>query len=178
MARCSSCANSTCNLPSWLFARWAKMSKIRLFRSITRHSRVRSKLRCWAGERAWLKITTDASCAVRSRPISSTLPLPANKAASGRWRLPNTTPRTSTPAPRTNSTHSATLSAKSGSPKSRQTTIALSPKSGRSNTITPLSSQLNRRDVRHPHCLLVPRVESTLGEMARPLKWRVCKPSG
>ncbi len=39
-----SCASSTCNFPSWVRARWAKISKIRPVRSITRHSHRRSKV--------------------------------------------------------------------------------------------------------------------------------------
>ena len=58
VARCSSCASSTCSLPSWLRARCAKMSRISSVRSTHRDARVRcSRLRCCAGDSAWSKMT-------------------------------------------------------------------------------------------------------------------------
>ena len=52
VARCSSWASSTCNLPSCERARCAKMSRIRLLRSTTRHRKRFSRLRCCAGDRS------------------------------------------------------------------------------------------------------------------------------
>ena len=78
VARWRSCASSTCNLPSWVRARWAKISKIRPVRSITRHSHKRSRLRSCAGLRAWSKRTTEAPVALTASAISTALPSPTN----------------------------------------------------------------------------------------------------
>ena len=67
---------STCNLPSWVRARWAKISKIRPVRSITRHSHKRSELRSCAGLRAWSKRTTEAPVVLTASAISTALPSP------------------------------------------------------------------------------------------------------
>ncbi len=57
---CLTCASSTWSLPSALRARRAKMSRMRLVRSTTRHSSRRSRLRCCAPVSVWLKITRSA----------------------------------------------------------------------------------------------------------------------
>ena len=77
------CASSTCSLPSALRARSAKMSRMRLVRSTTRHSSARSRFRCCAPESGWLKMTRSAPVPTRSAAISSTLPLPGERRGVG-----------------------------------------------------------------------------------------------
>jgi hypothetical protein len=79
-------ASSTCSLPSWLWARAAKMSRISEVRSATGTPRCCSRLRCCAGLRAWSKITPWACVAATRALISSALPEPTNSAASGALR--------------------------------------------------------------------------------------------
>jgi hypothetical protein len=80
-------ASSTCSLPSWLRARWAKISRISRVRSLTGRPRWRSRLRCWPGLSDWSNSTSVAPCASARALISSALPLPTNSAASGALRL-------------------------------------------------------------------------------------------
>ena len=47
--RWRSSASSTCALPSWVRAFWAKMSRITSVRSMAVRPRIFSRLRCWAG---------------------------------------------------------------------------------------------------------------------------------
>ena len=98
VAMCFSCASSTCSLPSALRARCAKMSRIRLTRSTTRHSSACSRLRCCTPDSAWSKMTRSAPVSRRCAAISSTLPRPANSAGSGRARRPPRLPTTVAPA--------------------------------------------------------------------------------
>jgi len=53
LARCESCASSTCSLPSKLRARCAKISKNQAVRSNTRRPVSFSRLRSWLGVRVW-----------------------------------------------------------------------------------------------------------------------------
>ena len=106
VARWRSCASSTCNLPSWVRARWAKISKIRPVRSITRHSHKRSRLRSCAGLRAWSKRTTEAPVALTASAISTALPSPTKYFGCGALRLPVITCNASTPAEETRDSNS------------------------------------------------------------------------
>src|SRR5690606_12999422 len=100
LARCSSCASSTCSLPSCERARCAKMSRISPVRSTTRQATAFSRLRSCAGESAWFTTTRSAPRARAASRISCALPLPTKLAASGRSRLATTAPTTSAPAER------------------------------------------------------------------------------
>lgn len=129
---CSSCASSTCNLPSWVRARWAKMSRISPVRSSTRHSNARSRLRSWLGVKVWLKITSSTFSALTRSCNSSTLPLPIRYLALGWWRETLTNATVSAPAERTSSWNSCGSSRASGFCPSRCTRTACSPPPGRS----------------------------------------------
>src|SRR6185437_12452818 len=97
------------------------MSRIRLVRSITWRPRRCSRLRCWAGERSWLKITNDAPVCSNADEISSTLPLPAKVAGSGRERLPLITAEIASWSLAANCLNSSRFSAYALSLKSRLT---------------------------------------------------------
>ncbi len=84
---CCSWASSTCNFPSKVFARCAKISRMRATRSITRHSIAPSILRVCAGDKSWLKITRSAQCALTAWRISSTLPLPIKNLILGKRQM-------------------------------------------------------------------------------------------
>lgn len=109
VARWRSCASSTCNLPSWVRARWAKISKIRPVRSMTRHSHKRSRLRSCAGLRAWSKRTTEAPVALTASAISTALPSPTKYFGCGALRLPVITCNASTPAEETRDSNSTRI---------------------------------------------------------------------
>ena len=109
----SSCAISTCNLPSWLLARWAKISRISAVRSMIRTPRFSSKLRCCAGLIAWLNTTQSARCMSTSSLTSSALPLPMYSLASGDFRVPVTAAKTSPPALLTSRCNSSIEASKS-----------------------------------------------------------------
>ncbi len=69
-------ASFTCNLPSLVFARPAKISKISIVRSITFVPIISPKLRNWLPVSGQSKITTSASNSFAMLLSSSTLPLP------------------------------------------------------------------------------------------------------
>ncbi len=98
VARCESCASSTCSLPSKLRARWAKMSKIKPLRSNTRRPVSFSRLRSWLGVRVWSTSTTSASFSSAQARISSALPDPTKYLGSGRAREASTSPTQTVPA--------------------------------------------------------------------------------
>ena len=108
--KCSSCASSTCSLPSWLFARCAKISRIKPVLSSTLACKKRSKLRCCDGLKSWLNATKLVSLASSISFNSSALPLPINNFASGVLRLPSMVARTCIPAEVTNWRSSCRLS--------------------------------------------------------------------
>ena len=96
--KCLSCASSTCSFPSWVRARKAKISRIKPVRSITRHFSTFSRLRSWAGESEWSKITSSASRSLTCSAISSTLPEPIKNFGSGLLRCTEICSRISAPA--------------------------------------------------------------------------------
>ena len=114
-------ASSTCNLPSWLRARWANISRIRNVRSLTGSSRRRSRLRCWPGLRLWSNRISSAPCWAANSLISSALPVPTNSAASGARRLQVMDATGSSPAVRASKPSSSSSPSKLGNPKSTPT---------------------------------------------------------
>src|SRR5436190_17217412 len=78
-------------------------------------------------------MTRSADESRRWAAISSTLPRPANSAGSGRERRPPRLPTTVAPADLASASISARRFGLSERPKSRATTIALSPVAGLSN---------------------------------------------
>ena len=150
VAMCFSWASSTCSLPSLLRARCAKMSRIRLVRSTTRQPSACSRLRCCTPESGWSKITSSADVSPLRAPISSTLPLPAKVAGSGRLRLPVMRPTTSAPADAARAASSFMRSSMWPSPRSSSTRSARLPPSGRSNmSAVPAQSALARGAASH-----------------------------
>ncbi len=116
-------ANSTCNLPSWLRARWAKISRISIVRSLTGHCKKRSKLRCCAGLKAWSNSTSLAWCISTKSLSSSALPLPMNKAGSGALRLHTKSATGCIPAVSASKPSSCSSPSKCEKPKSTPTKI-------------------------------------------------------
>ena len=104
------CASSTCRQPSFVRARWAKMSSIRplLSSTCTPHSSVST--RTCEGDRLLSKITMVASLFSTMRLTSSTLPSPMKLWGSGFSRLCNIMPTDWPPAVSTSAASSARLS--------------------------------------------------------------------
>ena len=75
-------ANSTCALPSRLFACWAKISKINAVRSTTLTLTFPSKLRSCAGESSPSHTTVSAPVFITASLSSKTFPEPINVAGS------------------------------------------------------------------------------------------------
>ena len=69
-------ASSTCALPSWLWAFWAKMSRITAVRSMAVRPSSFSRLSCWAGVSSSSKTTVSQSVSRATSRSSSALPLP------------------------------------------------------------------------------------------------------
>ena len=126
-SRYLSCASSTCNFPSRVLAREAKMSRMSCVRSSTRRSSVRSRLRSCPGLNSLLKITRSAPASSHASASIATLPRPSNSAGSGRRRSCNTCNTTVTPAaaarPRSSSRECSTSTGRS-MPNARPTTAA------------------------------------------------------
>ena len=91
-------ASSTWSLPSALTARWAKISKISIVRSMTGRSSCCSRLRIWRGESSWSKITASAPLFRTNSASSSSRPAPRQVAASGSGRFWVRMPALSYPA--------------------------------------------------------------------------------
>ena len=72
----SSCASSTCSLPSALRACWAKMSRISCVRSTTRAVRASSSFRCCAGLSSSSTSSESARASLNERESSASFPLP------------------------------------------------------------------------------------------------------
>ena len=104
------CASSTCKQPSFVLARWAKMSRINPLRSstCTPHSSVSTRI--WEGDRSLSKMTMVASLFSTMRLTSSTLPSPIKLWGSGFSRLWRMVPTGSPPAVSTSAPSSARLS--------------------------------------------------------------------
>ncbi len=186
---CCSWASSTCSLPSWVRARWAKMSRIRPVRSSTRHSSSRSRLRSWLGLRAWLNMTISASLARTLAAISSSLPLPTNVRGCGAARAPMIYETGSPPADRTSSSNSRGSSRWASLTRSRCTRTARSPESGRSKNNDYLFAAAAYRDGRpgrpfdagvtcRPHRPAGFAAAAARPGRAPPWIWRACTPSG
>ena len=118
-----SCASSTCNLPSLVFARWAKMSRIRVVRSITAAPRAFSRFFCWAGESSWSKMTSSTWLFCTNSASSSTLPI--RVAGSGRSFFWMTLPITLAPADFASSSSSSIERCASYSPVSMAASTAV-----------------------------------------------------
>lgn len=84
------CASSTCSLPSLVFARWAKMSRIRALRSSTGTPMISSSARILPGESSLSNITMVDSVASTSIRTSCALPSPMKLWESGVWRFCST----------------------------------------------------------------------------------------
>src|SRR5690606_21604079 len=141
VAMCLSWASSTCSLPSWLRARWAKMSRIRPVRSTTRRSSAFSRLRSWPGVSGWFTSTRSAPVASHTALISSSLPLPTRVAGLGRSMRAVTTPARVAPAERASSENSSG-SGSAGAPRAwGWISSACSPLRGRSNSWVGLGTR-------------------------------------
>ena len=104
------CASSTCRQPSFVLARWAKMSRIKPLRSMTCTPRSSVSTRIWEGERSLSKITSVALSAATMVLTSSTLPSPMKLWGSGFSRLWRMLPTTRPPAVSTSAASSRRLS--------------------------------------------------------------------
>ena len=82
-----SCASSTCNLPSLVRARWAKISRINAVLSKILMPITLSILRCCAGESSSSKIHKSIFSCWAYKASSCTLPLPIKNAGSGLGRF-------------------------------------------------------------------------------------------
>src|SRR5688500_10104743 len=131
---CRSCASSTCSLPSWLRARWAKMSRIRPVRSTTRRSSAFSRLRSWPGLKGWLTRIRSAPVASAAAFTSSSLPLPIRVAGFGRSMRAVSTAATPAPAERARSANSSNAPSSGGPPACGWISRACSPLRERSNS--------------------------------------------
>ena len=127
-----SCANSTCSLPSWLRARWAKMSRIRPVRSTTRRSSAFSRLRSWTGVSAWLTSTRSAPVASQAAFTSSNLPVPIRIDGLGLSMRAGRTAATRAPADRASSVNSSSTPSAGGPPAWGWISSAFSPPRERS----------------------------------------------
>ena len=83
----ASCASSTCSLPSFDVARLAKISSIRIVRSITRTPTASSRFRSCIPVSSSLKMTVSASMFFAISASSSTFPFPIKVAVFGRSRF-------------------------------------------------------------------------------------------
>ena len=93
-SRYSSCASSTCALPSRLLACWLKMSRMTAVRSMTLTFTTSSSARRWLGASSVSAITVSAPSAATTCRSSSALPLPRYVLGSGcgrRCRSPSST---------------------------------------------------------------------------------------
>src|SRR5688572_19943664 len=133
VAMCRNCASSTCNLPSWLRARCAKMSRIRPVRSTTRRSSAFSRLRSCTGLSGWLISTRSAPLASAAAFTSSSLPLPMSVAGLGRSMRAVSMCATAAPAERARSANSSTAPSSGGPPAWGWISRAVSPFFERSN---------------------------------------------
>ena len=179
VARCESCASSTCSLPSKLRARCAKISKIKPLRSNTRRPVSFSRLRSWLGVKVWSTSTTSAVFASAQARISSALPDPTKYLGSGRARDASTEPTPSVPAEAAKAANSAVSLGSTGCPIPTPTRTARSPPRGRSNNCRapPITRpSLTRRSpvpsLRHPRRSAIAHCAR-----ARRWKWHVCRPS-
>ena len=105
--RCCNCANSICNLPSFVRARWAKMSRINEVRSKILQLKTPSRLRLWAGESSSSKMTVSTSARRQCSANSAALPVPMKVLAQGAAIFCNPSPTTSPPAVVANSESSS-----------------------------------------------------------------------
>ena len=123
----SSCASSTCSLPSALVACWAKMSRISCVRSTTRAVRAFSSAFCCAGSSSSSTISTSAWASSYTCFSSSSFPLPTYVRGSGFARCCTSSAIGSTPAVRASSRSSPSSSSESAE---RGSTARTSPRSG------------------------------------------------
>src|SRR4249919_409228 len=130
---CLSWASSTCSLPSWLRARWAKMSRISPVRSTTRRSSSFSRLRSWPGDNGWLTSTRSAPVASQAAFTSSSLPLPIRVAGFGLSMRALSVAATLAPAERARSANSSSAPSSGGPPAWGWINRAISPFRERSN---------------------------------------------
>ena len=169
-SRYSSCASSTCNLPSRVLARVAKMSRMSCVRSSTRRSSTRSRLRSCAGLSSLLKITRSTTASSHASANASTLPRPSNRAGFGRRRSCNTRNTTVTPAaaarPRNSSSECSTSTGRS-TPEARPT-IAARSRAGDSRDEPPSFTRgIVARGPTGPHR----REGGSDAHLARPRSW-------
>ena len=104
------CASSTCRQPSFVRARWAKMSRIRPLRSSTCTPVSSVSTRICEGERSLSKMTIVACSCCTIFCTSATLPSPMKLCGSGFSRLWRIVPTTRPPAVSTSAASSARLS--------------------------------------------------------------------
>ena len=117
-------ASSTCSLPSLLRARWAKMSKIRVVRSMTRTWQAFSRLRIWVGVSSRSNSSRSISSCRHSSAACSTMPEPRQVAVSGAGRFWVRVSTGSAPAVRESSSSSRRDAWASNSPVSKDTSRA------------------------------------------------------
>ena len=123
-SRYFSWASSTCSLPSLLRARWAKMSRIKVVRSITWTPQAFSRLRIWVGVSSRSKMSRSISSCWQSWAACSTMPEPMQVAVSGAGRFWVKVRTGSAPAVWASSSSSPKDTSASYSPVSRETSKA------------------------------------------------------
>src|SRR5215212_11309414 len=94
----SSCASSTWRRPSWVWACWAKMSRISRLRSITLTFRRPSSAFCWLGLSSSSATRTSKPVSLLAWASSSALPFPTYQFGSTWRRFCHSAPTTSAPA--------------------------------------------------------------------------------
>ena len=134
VARCDSCASSTCSLPSKLRARWAKISKIKPLRSNTRRPVSFSRLRSWLGRQ---RLIDQYQIRTVAPPRRRVFPRPCRIRRST-WDpdalgSPARRPTPTVPAEAANAANSAMSLGSTGCPMPTPTKTARSPPRGRSN---------------------------------------------
>ena len=133
-SRYSSCASSTCALPSRLLACWLKMSRMTAVRSMTLTFTTSSSARRWLGASSVSAITVSAPSAATTSRSSSALPLPRYVLGSGCGRRCRTPSSTTAPA----------VSARAASSR-----IEFSASSCAPCGYTPMSTTFSRRSCRY-----------------------------
>ena len=104
------CASSTCKRPSFVLARWAKISRISPLRSSTCTPRSSVSTRICEGDRSLSKIAIVASVEPISSLISATLPSPMKLRGFGDGRFCSTVATLTAPAVSTSAASSSMLS--------------------------------------------------------------------
>ena len=106
-SRYSYCASCTCSRPSFVRARWAKISRMSPLRSTTRTPSSSSIARACEGESSLSITTRSHSLFVTISFISCNLPAPRKLRGSGDWRVCKTMATVSAPAVSTSAASSS-----------------------------------------------------------------------